>query len=135
MNNRDGAWGALVVSTPSADGGVVGTINYMRDYASNSIHLKTLLATGNANNFAASPTYSVQLMGYIPGNFSTVLPSANFIATVAPGPSRILDDTGNSFIDTLNCYLGNDGGIYIQWIKPQAATHYNATFNVIIPLG
>ena len=133
MNNRDAAFTTITVSTPAADGGVVGSIYYKKDWAANTLHLKGFLAAGNANNFAASPTYAVKVMGILPIGYYPTLIAGNFTAQTTYG-SRFFDDTGVVWIDILNGFVDTAGNINIEWLKPATVTHYNCVFNVTIPL-
>jgi hypothetical protein len=131
--NRESAWQSLVVSTLAADGGVTGTVYYKKDFTANTLQIRGLLTSANAQNFAASPGSLFYLMGTLPGGYvpnNTAYFAAHYFVA-----SSIKDDLGVGWIRQLNCGINGFGQLFVNWIKPDIATGgYGINFNAIVPL-
>lgn len=131
--NREASWNTLAVGTSAAEGGVVGTMYYKKDFISNTLHLRGMLTANNAQNFAASPGSLLYLMCLLPVEYrplSNLYFSAYFyIATSTK------DDSNVSWIKQLNCVYNVAGQVLFNWIKPEVGVDaYGVNFNVILPL-
>jgi hypothetical protein len=131
--NREAVWKTLNVSTAVPDGGVSGTVYYKKDHTANTLHIRGLLTSANAQNFAASPFPLYYLMGtlpvgYIPNN------STYFVATYF-GSAVLKDDLGVAWLKQINCGINSTGQFYVNWLRPDiAVAAYGINFNTTIPL-
>lgn len=131
--NREANWNTIAVGTPPAEGGVVGTIYYKKDFISNTLHLRGMLTANNAQNFAASPGSLFYSMGAIPSAYwpqNNAYFSAHYFVS-----SSVKDDVGVGWIKQVNCGLNDTGQLYVNFLKPEIGVDaYGVNFNVILPL-
>jgi hypothetical protein len=131
--NREAVWKTLNVSTAVPDGGVSGTVYYKKDHTANTLHIRGLLTSANAQNFAASPSPLMYLMGALPSGYlpmNTVYFSGHYYTS-----ALIKDDLNIGWVKQINCAFNLLGQLYINWLRPEiAVAGYAINFNTIIPL-
>jgi hypothetical protein len=133
-NNRESAWNTIVVNTLAATGGVTGNVYYKKNFVTNTLHIRGLLTSANAQNFPASPSSIYSLMCTLPSAYAPANPSAFFMANKFAS-QQLLDDTGVDYIRSVECGVNTIGQLFIRWIRPTASiAGYAIEFNTIIPL-
>jgi hypothetical protein len=133
QNNRESTWQSIAVSTDPSVGGVTGTIYYKKDFIANTLQIRAVLLSNNAQNFHASPGALFYIMGVLPGGY---IPNnmVNFTGYYYIS-SLIKDDVGQSWIHQVNCTVNPAGQIGVNWIKPDISVGgYGIQFNTVIPL-
>ena len=133
QSGRESAWSSLAVSTTAATGGVTGTVYYKKNFLTNTLQIRAVLNSSNAQNFAASPGAAFSLMGTLPAGY---IPNnnANFTAYYLAA-NLFKDDLGVAWIKQINTVLNTTGQLLINWLKPDiSVAGYTLTFNTILPL-
>ena len=126
------AWVTAAISVST--GTITGNIYYMKDAMTNMLHIRGLMSSTTAVDFAALPTSALYDMmtlpaGYRPANRTPFI-LHNYSATKA------LDYTGKEYIRNVTGLIGTDGVVSVGWLKPDAAyTGYSLEFSASVPLG
>lgn len=131
--NREAVWKTMTVSTAVPDGGVSGTLYYKKDHTANTLQIRGTLLSANAQNFAASPSPLMYLMGTLPAGYIPANPTY-FIASYF-GATLLKDDLGVAWLKQINCGINSTGQFFVNWLRPDiAAAGYGINFNTIISL-
>jgi hypothetical protein len=131
---REGAFTTIAVATAPIDGSVSGDILYKKNLLNNTLHIKGTLTASAPGNFGAAPNTAVfKLMGTLPAGYRPS--SDSFFTAQQPNFARVLDDTGNYFIDQINGLIQTNGNIQLLWLKPTGTVGaYVVSFNLVVPL-
>lgn len=132
LNNRT-AEGAISVSTPSADGGVIGNIFYRKDKIANTLSIRSVLIPNNPENIVASPNNDYVFAATLPVGYRPTF--AQYITGHYSGTVRRKDDVDVDYLNQISVQINPSGAIHVRWIKPAAAaTVFGINITGIIPL-
>ena len=133
---REQIEGHIAVSTLAADGGVTGDIYYRKNFLNNTLQLRALLGSSNAQNFVTSSTIHSYVLCTLPEEYRPVSSKVFFTGEIKfLFTSRFKDDLGTGWLERIVCALDTAGNVCAYFVKPDISiANYSLEFFVILPL-
>ena len=133
---RENIEGHMAVSTLAADGGVAGDLYYRKNFLNNTLQLRALLGSSNAQNFATSSTIHAYVLCTLPEGYRPMSSKVFFTGEIKfIFTSRFKDDLGTGWLEQIVCVIDTAGNVCAYFVKPDISiANYSLEFFVILPL-
>ena len=114
--------------------GYNGTLNYIKNRLTNTLHIWGFVGVDDTTSLPATPVYETIFTlpaGFIPNHGVPFIIPFRY-----SGAPLVEDDSGVTYVTSLNAEVNSSGDLNVGFIKPNSTVQpaYSINFNLIIPL-